>query len=514
MAAVVLFCFLLYIIGGTAAHNHMKISSIILLLFSSFHVSAQELFPSIHQRESEFYRTNPERVGSEVVRSEGKHHASLKKGESLNGIIYGFHPYWMNGAEVNYDFSLLTHLAYFNGDVDAATGNFSSTHSWSSAAAVTKAKQHGVKVHFTITQFSDHTTLFNSYPSKMNLIKNIIAQINVRGADGCNVDVEGTSGFTTALADSFRMFIKTLGDSLHARGKELCVELPAVDWSSGWFVFGPAFFSFVGNSADHYFLMAYDYWWSGSSTAGPVAPLRSSQVTSSWHALRSIHTYLSKGCPPKKLIAGFPYYGLDWPTVSSAAMAAATADANSRTYSVVKNNYIDTIPPSRQFWSSTYNTRYYSYVSGSTWRQTWYDDSLSLSMKYDSIRALNIAGTGMWALGYDGAEKELWNALRRSFVTTVHDDGAVPVRFELSQNFPNPFNPSTELRFTVQSGGTASLKVYSIIGKQIGILFNDRTESGKEYRVRFDAAGYPSGVYIALLESAGQTRIRRMVLVK
>ncbi|MBP6672020.1 MAG: T9SS type A sorting domain-containing protein [Bacteroidetes bacterium] len=492
----------------------MKLFTIFLLLIFAVQLNAQGEFPTIHQRESEYYRSHPERIGSNIVPSKAQPQTILRKGESLNGIVYGFHPYWMNGAEVNYDFSLLTHLAYFSGDVDAATGNFTSTHSWSSAAVVTKAKQHGVKVHFTITQFSDHTILFNSYPSKMNLIKNIIAQINVRGADGCNVDVEGTSGFSLALADSFRSFIKVLGDSLHAHGKELCVELPAVDWSSGWFVFGPAFFTYVGNSADQYFLMAYDYWWSGSSTAGPVAPLRSSQVTTSWHALRSINTYLDKGCPPKKLIAGFPYYGLDWPTVSAAPMSAATANANSRTYTVVKNNYIDTIPLSRQFWSSTYSTRYYSYVSGGTWRQTWYDDSLSLSMKYDSIRLLNIAGTGMWALGYDGAEKELWNALRRAFVTSVNVKSELPALFELSHNFPNPFNPVTELRFSVRTTGNASVKVYTLLGEETASLFNGIADQGREYRVQFDATGLPSGIYFCRLESEGRTRIRRMILLK
>jgi spore germination protein YaaH len=492
----------------------MKYLKLCFLLFGIPLLNAQEGSPSIHQRESEFYRAHPERVDAITIPSAEQPKTALKKGESLNGIVYGFHPYWKNGAEVNYDFSLLTHLAYFNGDVDAATGNFSSTHSWSSAAAVTKAKQNGVKVHFTITQFSDHTLLFNSYPAKVNLIKNIVSQIALRGADGCNVDVEGTSGFTLALADSFRKFIKALGDTLHTRGKELCVELPAVDWSSGWFVFGPEFFSYVGNSADQYFLMAYDYWWSGSSTAGPVAPLRSSQVTTSWHALRSIHTYLNKGCPPKKLIAGFPYYGLDWPTVSPTALSAATADAESRTYSVVKNNYIDTIPLSRQFWSSTYNTRYYSYVSGGTWRQTWYDDSLSLSMKYDSIRALNIAGTGMWALGYDGAEKELWNALRRAFVTSVQQDVLGPARFELSQNYPNPFNPSTTVAFTLHVPGFTTLAIYDALGRVVVTLVNENLESGVYHKRMFNASHLSSGIYFARLTSGGLSQQKKMVLIK
>lgn len=460
------------------------------------------------------YRDHPELVGKDVVPSPKQQPAPASKREALKGIIYGFHPYWMNGAESNYDFSLLTHLAYFSGDVDPATGGFSSTNSWSSASVVTKAKQNGVKVHFTITQFSGHTTLFNSYANKQALIKNIVTQIQLRNADGCNVDVEGTSGFSTALADSFRMFIRALGDTLHHYGKELCVELPAVDWSSGWFVYGPSFFSVVGNSVDQYFLMAYDYWWSGSSSAGPVAPLQASSVTNEWHALRSINTFLAKGCPKEKLIAGFPYYGLDWPTTSSATFATASGSANSRTYTVVKNNYIDTIPKSRQFWSTTYSTPFYKYVSGGTWRQTWYDDSASLSRKYDSVAALNIAGTGMWALGYDGSEKELWNALRRTFVTAVKGtDRSVPASFQL-QAFPNPFNPSTTVRFSVAQTGPATVLLYDALGREAMQIFRGTAAAGEIYQRSVAAQHLASGLYIVRIESGGVSRSIKLMMVK
>ncbi len=491
----------------------MKYLSILLLFACTFALRAQDV-PSVHQREWEYYRLHPEMVGSSVVASAGVQYAGLKKNETLNGIIYGFHPYWMNGAEANYDFSLLTHLAYFSGDVDPTTGTFSSTNSWASATVITKAKQKGVKVHFTITQFSNHAALFNSYPNKINLIKNIVAQIDLRSADGCNVDVEGTSSFTVAMADSFKRFIKALGDSLHVRGKELCVELPAVDWSSSWYVYGPAFFSFVGNSADQYFLMAYDYWWSGSSNAGPVAPLQSSAITDQWHALRSINTFLSKGCPPEKLIAGFPYYGYDWPTTSSATMATASASASSRTYTVVKNSYIDTIPESRQFWSSTYNTRFYKYVSGGTWRQTWYDDSTSLSTKYDSVKTKHIAGTGMWALGYDGAEKELWNALRRSFVTRIIEKVNMPAEFLLLQNYPNPFNPATTVRFIVPQTGIAIVTVKNLLGQTVATLYSGKAEGGKIFERIFDGKGLSSGMYFLHLQSGEYFRTRKMILLR
>ena len=494
--------------------NTMKIFKNIFFLSLLTGLLPGQEQPSIHQREWEFYRANPELVKTMTETKAPVEQKLFRKTGTLSKVVYGFHPYWMNGSEGNYDFSLLTHLAYFSGDVDPTTGNFATTNSWSSAAVVTKAKQKGIKVHFTITQFSNHAALFNSPANKLKLVNNIIAQINLRSADGCNVDVEGTSSFTAALADSFRFFIKQLGDTLHAHGKELAVELPAVDWSSGWIVYGPTFFNYTKSAVDYYFLMAYDYWWSGSANAGPVAPLQSSSVTSAWHSLRSVNTFLSKSCPPEKLIAGFPYYGYDWPTSSSADMATASGSASSRTYTVVKNNYIDTIPASRQFWSATYNTRFYKYISGATWRQTWYDDSLSLKLKYDSIKTKNIGGVGMWALGYDGAEPELWNALRKSFVTSVSQDKKVPVDFQLEQNYPNPFNPATTIRFTIPISGFTTLKVYDVIGREVAVLVNEKLEAGVNYQKMFDASQFSSGLYIARLQSNGQQQLKKMMLLK
>lgn len=403
----------------------MKTFSTLLFAFTILAFGQEK--PSIHQQEWQYYKAHPEKIGTTVVPPSFAKKQDLMNVQSLKKVVYGFHPYWQNGSENNYYFSLLTHLAYFSGDVDPSTGNFSSTHSWSSASVVTLAKQYGVKVHFTVTFFSDHATLFNNNAARTNLINNIIAQINVRNADGCNLDFEGVP---VAVKDSMRTFIVQLGTALHAAGKELVVELPAVDWSSGWSVWGTTFFQSTVPYVDYYFLMAYDYWWSGSSTAGPVAPLQSASVTTSWHSLRSINTYLSKGCPANKLIAGFPYYGYDWPTTGTGLLSPTTATGSSRTYTVVKNNYIDTIPQAHQYWNSSYNTRWYYYNNGSTWRECWYDDSLSLALKYNTVLSKDIAGTGMWALGYDGNELELWQALKSAFASSSSANNTVLDDFE------------------------------------------------------------------------------------
>ena len=479
----------------------------LIVVFTSFLFSQQ---PSIHQQEWEYYRTHPEMI---TRSSEPSAPAQLKKEKnirSLNKVVYGFHPYWMNGMESKYKYSLLTHIAYFSGDVNTANGTFSSTNSWASANVVTQAKLNGVKVHFTFTLFSGHATFMNSPAIRGTFINNLMAQINLRNADGCNVDVEG---LPSALADSFRVFIKQLGDSLKSHGKELVVELPAWDWSTGWIVYGTNFFNTTKSVVDYYFLMAYDYSWSGSTAAGPVAPLQSPLVTNWFNCYSSVNTFLAKGCPPEKLIAGFPYYGFDWPTTSNSGTAAATANASSRTYTVVKNNYIDTIPTAQQFWNSTYNTRWYYYNNGTSWRVTWYDDSTSLKLKYDIVKAKNLAGTGMWALGYDGSEPELWNVLQNSFTTSVRNGSATPDQFILEQNYPNPFNPITMINYQLPMNSLVTLNVYDVIGREVATLVNEVQEAGS-YTEKFDGSKLSSGIYFYTLRAGKFIATKKLTMMK
>ncbi|MBI3006254.1 MAG: T9SS type A sorting domain-containing protein, partial [Ignavibacteriales bacterium] len=94
--------------------------------------------------------------------------------------------------------------------------------------------------------------------------------------------------------------------------------------------------------------------------------------------------------------------------------------------------------------------------------------------------------------------------------------------FALEPNYPNPFNPSTTIQFTVGTHGRASLQVYDVLGQRVATLFDNDAEPGRLYQVKFDASHLPSGVYFARLDArqtdggqAGkQQTMRKMLLVK
>ncbi len=90
---------------------------------------------------------------------------------------------------------------------------------------------------------------------------------------------------------------------------------------------------------------------------------------------------------------------------------------------------------------------------------------------------------------------------------------AFPGSFNLSQNFPNPFNPSTRINFTLAKSGFTTLKIYSVIGTEVATLVSDVMEAGS-YNAEFDASNLPSGVYMSVLTSGGQKMTNRMMLLK
>jgi glycosidase len=98
----------------------------------------------------------------------------------------------------------------------------------------------------------------------------------------------------------------------------------------------------------------------------------------------------------------------------------------------------------------------------------------------------------------------------------VGEDGfsTIPEEFDLKPNFPNPFNPTTQLTYEVPHEAGVTLSVYDILGRQIATLVDESQHRPGSFTVAFDGASYSSGVYIARLVSGNTSIIQKMTLVK
>ncbi len=96
---------------------------------------------------------------------------------------------------------------------------------------------------------------------------------------------------------------------------------------------------------------------------------------------------------------------------------------------------------------------------------------------------------------------------------TAVEDGAQPSVFALNQNFPNPFNPSTMIEFSIPEAGLVTLSVYNIMGQEAARLVEGRLPAGA-HRMEFDGSSFSSGVYFYRLETANSVLTRKMTMIK
>ncbi|MDD3859778.1 MAG: glycosyl hydrolase family 18 protein [Bacteroidales bacterium] len=423
-----------------------KIYLLIFVFLFCFGASAQEIYQSIHSQELEYYNSLGITAEEYRIINQPADMSNLKSSKTcnLNKVVFGWHPYWSEGLEDNYDWSLLSDMSFFSYEVNASTGNANTTHGWATSPAVTTALANGVRVNLCVTLFSNHATFFGNPTSMQTLITNLIDLVQTRGAHGVNIDFEGVSA---SLEPQFTAFLIDLCEQMHTAipGSQVSVCTYAVDWGD---VFNEAA---IDPYIDYYTIMGYAYYYAGSGTAGPTAPLYTF-ASFDYNLAKTVNYYTSEGASKEKLVLGLPYYGHEWNTTSSSVPSSTTSSVSSRTYKVVKDNASGNY--SDRQWDANSLTPYYVYYS-SNWRQCFCDDEESLAYRYDLVNMMGIAGIGIWALAYDDGYTELWDLLREKFT----DCATIPCSntfYDLGGHNNDYFNKS-DYTFTIAPTGATQV---------------------------------------------------------
>ncbi len=98
-----------------------------------------------------------------------------------------------------------------------------------------------------------------------------------------------------------------------------------------------------------------------------------------------------------------------------------------------------------------------------------------------------------------------------NFLNDVREES--PAKISLNQNFPNPFNPVTQISFSISTSGDVKLTVYDELGREISTLVNENLNAGS-HSISFDGSNLASGIYFYRLDADGNTDIKKMMLVK
>ncbi len=128
------------------------------------------------------------------------------------------------------------------------------------------------------------------------------------------------------------------------------------------------------------------------------------------------------------------------------------------------------------------------------------------SIYYWRVRGFNVGGFGPWSVTW----RFTTQIIGIEPISTI-----IPDNFMLYNNYPNPFNPVTNINFDIPSGvnSNTELIIYDITGRIITVLVNTALKPGK-YSVNWNASGYSSGVYFFRLTSGSFSDIKKMVVVK
>jgi len=115
---------------------------------------------------------------------------------------------------------------------------------------------------------------------------------------------------------------------------------------------------------------------------------------------------------------------------------------------------------------------------------------------------------------WEAARAELADIIEGAMPTSINEaDALVPRHFALQPNYPNPFNPSTTIRYAVPASQHVTLRIYDLLGRPVATLVDGWQQAGR-YTASFDATHLASGVYLYRLEAGDFVETRTMLLVK
>lgn len=352
--------------------------------------------------------------------------------------VFGFLPHWTLHRSSTIDYATLTTLAYFDVKV-AADGSlitddvgYQSFVSKRATDIFRKAHANGTRVVVTLTMMDPNDIeLFMSDPvAQKTTITQAVSLVQKRGIDGINVDFEYGSDAGHTNRTVFSQFVQRLTTEMHARvpASKVTVSVYASAVKS------PKLYdiSSLAEYSDGIFMMAYDFATTSSEVAMPTAPLTGYKEKKYWYDVSTaVDDFLTK-MPANKLILGNPLYGLNF-SVYEPGFKAETlpywywgSDSVLQTYDSVRENITparEEITEFKKGWDPVGQVGYISYYNqnSETYRMVYIDDVRSLGLKFDYAKNKQLLGVGLWALGFEGNNKEIWDLLKDKFGEKIAD---------------------------------------------------------------------------------------------
>ena len=275
----------------------------------------------------------------------------------------------------------------------ATSDNEGNIDSLASDAYVTKAHQAGVEVWGLCNDFSPKMKIgkvLERTSRRQKLAKNLIAEAIRYSLDGINIDFENVKKDS---GEDFIQFIREISIMCRNNGIVLSVDnYPLKSYNDYYNRTEQA------NVADYVITMAYDEYFSGSETAGPVSSL--SYVQDSTESVL-------KQVPAAQAIIALPFYSRHWKETTKNGTVKLTSEACSMAYA----QEILHDSKTKASWDEKTSMNYMEYTKGDTIHKMWIEDINSLEQKMKAVAAKKTAGVAFWKMGME--DKSVWDMIYR-----------------------------------------------------------------------------------------------------
>lgn len=171
------------------------------------------------------------------------------------------------------------------------------------------------------------------------------------------------------------------------------------------------------------------------------------------------------------------------------------------------------------FWNTAANATSYRVQVSPNSAFSYIVDSATVTTNQRTIPAgkINVATTYYWRVqGVNSFGNGTWSSAWNFFtiVTAAQKIGIeVPTEYKLYDNYPNPFNPVTKIKFDIPHKSYVKLEVFDISGKKISELINQEMTEGM-YETKWDASNFASGIYFYKITAGEFKKVMKMILIK
>lgn len=348
---------------------------------------------------------------------------------------------------------------------------------------------------------------------RANLISNVVSFLQENQYDGVDVDWETPSNATEAAQ------LTSLIQEMRARFERIdtswliTMAIPATSYGGQHFDIQ----NLVG-CVNWFNVMSYDFVGSWDSYSGHNSPLyqAANDPNQAGSDSNAVAYWISRGgrgtpIPKSKLVLGIPFYAVQFNAPGLYRKLTNTTTSNPY--------YPDVLNDLSSGW--TYHWDDISQVpyllNNDSTQFITFEDTNSVKLKIQYVLRQQLGGVMIWELSqdiYQGGQpllETISSAMKSP--TGISSEPRVASGYKLFENYPNPFNPTTTIMFSIPQSGFVKIEVYDVLGRAVETLVDGPVGAG-EHEVSLDASGLSSGVYFYRMTCGGFAQTNKMLLIK